>query len=240
MTRAPKLYRLPVRFVDGAFELEFGGALPLEDGTKGELIVNEHKITDGALLKALRSKKTIKILDKGSKLVVMLSNSRPELVSDPLRKALLSEDFERLHLGKWWERWDHAPSRRNFIEIEIGAANERQMKFPDIADGGLWLHVQGWQATGLESSEIILPDCVPGGPAISLNHAYTLLSEAFEPWRISHTGNIYEQILYREGNGKWYPLEFLREEKELEEGQTIAAAHWKRFLVTMRSAKAGH
>jgi hypothetical protein len=206
----------------------------LVDGARCELIVSEHEISDPELLEALRVKKAFKILDRGTKLLAMLSGSRSEQVPSELRKWLLPDDFAYRHLGMWFERWDRRSFNRNFVEIEIGPADERQMKFPELESGGLWLQVQGWRAVGLESSQIILPDCVPGGFATSLNHAYTLLSEVFEPWRISHTGNVYEQVLYQEGNGKWYPLYFLRDEKELEEGQSIAENHWSRFLAEMK------
>ena len=32
----------------------------------------------------------------------------------------------------------------------------------------------------------------------------------FEPWRKSHTGNIYGRIFYKEKNSKWYPIDVLR------------------------------
>ena len=44
----------------------------------------------------------------------------------------------------------------------------------------------------------------------SLNYAFTRLSEQYEPWRISHTGNIYDRIFYKENNEKWYPIDLLR------------------------------
>ena len=173
MSQTPKQHRLPLRFIDGAFELQFGGAVPLFDGTLCELIVTEDKISDPKLLESLSVKKAIKILDEGTKLVAMLSGSHAELVSGELRKALLQDDFAYRHLGKWFERWDRMSYHRNFVEIEIGPANDRQIKLPELETGGLWLKVQGWRSVGLESSQIILPDSVPGGFATSLNHAYT-------------------------------------------------------------------
>jgi hypothetical protein len=43
-----------------------------------------------------------------------------------------------------------------------------------------------------------------------LNHAFTKLSELFEPWRKAHTGSIYERVFYLESNDRWYPLKDLR------------------------------
>ena len=48
-----------------------------------------------------------------------------------------------------------------------------------------------------------------GKDAISLNHACTLISMAFELWRISHAGNAF-QLAYFQDRGRWTPLEKLR------------------------------
>jgi hypothetical protein len=45
--------------------------------------------------------------------------------------------------------------------------------------------------------------------AISLNHAYTLISQKYETKRISHTGNVFE-ICYVQQNDKWVPLDIFR------------------------------
>ena len=49
--------------------------------------------------------------------------------------------------------------------------------------------------------------------ALSLNHAYTLLSERIETHRRSHTGNVFERVFFQKDNS-WYPLQVLREEFE--------------------------
>ena len=240
MTDKPsKQHRLPVRLVNGQFELEYGGAVPLHDGARCELVVSESQISDPHLLRHLQEKKAVKILDSGTKLVAMLARPLSEAVPSNLEKHLLPSDFQYRHLGKWFTRWSPNTELRNFVEIEIGQANPSQLNMLDTSGGGLWLVVQGGRAAKLVSSPIHLPDIdlpetIPPLPAQSLNHALTLLSEAFEPWRISHTGNVYEQILYQETNGKWYPLLFLREQQTLEEGQMIADAHWKRFMSSMK------
>lgn len=49
--------------------------------------------------------------------------------------------------------------------------------------------------------------------ALSLNHAYTLLSEEIETYRRSHTSNVFERVYFHKDNS-WYPLQVLREEFE--------------------------
>lgn len=45
--------------------------------------------------------------------------------------------------------------------------------------------------------------------AKSINHAYTLISQAFELDRISHTGNVFTKVYYR-NDSIWKPLKTLR------------------------------
>jgi hypothetical protein len=64
--------------------------------------------------------------------------------------------------------------------------------------------------------------------ARSLNHACTLISEEFEPDRLSHTGNAFFKVLYerveRAGLILWVELELLRVAHELTPGQFPAAS----------------
>lgn len=58
-------------------------------------------------------------------------------------------------------------------------------------------------------SGIKLPEGLQDKPALSLNHACTLLSEHYEMHRISHTMNVYQRVFYTEpghATFKWFPL----------------------------------
>lgn len=46
--------------------------------------------------------------------------------------------------------------------------------------------------------------------AKSLNHACTIISEAFQPQRLSHTTNVFQSVYYFNGVG-WHSLEHLRQ-----------------------------
>jgi hypothetical protein len=84
------------------------------------------------------------------------------------------------------------------------------------AGGGVFLLFNGLSQTGILTSPIKLPikDKTGDGDndkvVDSLNYAFTCLSEEYEPWRKSHTGNIYDRIFYKEKNDKWYPIDVLR------------------------------
>lgn len=58
--------------------------------------------------------------------------------------------------------------------------------------------------------------------AYSINHAYSLISQVFEPHRRSHSGNVFEKVLYEE-DGKLKPLDSLREEAERQYKEDLCA-----------------
>lgn len=97
-----------------------------------------------------------------------------------------------------------------FIEIIISEpTTQKELK---DAGGGVFLQFDGLRQTGILTSSIKLPIKENAEDVIvdSLNYAFTRLSEQYEPWRKSHTGNIYDRIFYKEKNDKWYPIDLLR------------------------------
>lgn len=84
----------------------------------------------------------------------------------------------------------------------------QQELIPD--PGGLWLKLKGLEKCELASSTILMPDGFHEATATSLNHAYTLLSRAYETHRISNTGNVYTRVYYQDLDQCWYPLDDLR------------------------------
>jgi len=232
-TTRGRTHRFTVKMVDGQLELDVGVAIPLAEGAEAEIRIAERHITDHALVAKLNEVKPFKVFPAGTELVAMLSGAELNEVPEAFRSAYLPDDFGRYELGLWFERW-HRNSNRKFVRMTIGPGPTGLLPAMDEHQSGLWFLVRGRRVEGMRSSPIKLPDCIPDGPASSVNHAYTLLSQTLEPWRKAHTGNVYEQVLYKEGNGRWYPLSFLRENRELEEGQTVAKDHWDRFLMDMK------
>jgi len=50
-----------------------------------------------------------------------------------------------------------------------------------------------------------------GAEALSVNHAYTLLSENFEKHRMTHTGNVFDQVYVQNKFQKWVQLKQFRD-----------------------------
>lgn len=120
-----------------------------------------------------------------------------------------------------------------FVEVHLAGPNDKQARQFDTSRGGPWLITEGIEGVGLASTTVKLPPEVPVDPVASLNHAYTKLSEAFETWRISHTGNIYKRVLHRERNEKWYPLDVLRNGALQQTEHETAQMLWNVFMAKM-------
>lgn len=221
--------RIPVKFVDGVWECSYGGTVPVSPDTPGDLIVDRGSIADPSFLDKMESKSRYKVLDKGTELLVSLTIKGSPRVSDDLAKHLIPFDKLRFAIAtEYLEKW--SPDTLHFIRVVLDIPTEAQARRLAEKSGGLWLLAQGAKAIGLISTTIRLPNEVSKDPVASLNHAFTKLSEVYEPWRISHTGNVYTRILYKEKNGKWYPLDLLRNAALDKKEQEIAQSLWLDFL----------
>ena len=228
-----RLLKVPVRFIDGKWELPFGGEVPIKDGSFAELAIARDAISNNEFRAKMEKAGRHKVLEEGVSLLVSLTvkseRPPPTNLAPLLRKY---DEVSKYIAGGFSGRWTSvAPS---FVKIDISGPDDKQSRLYDTKKGGIWLITQGIQAVGLGSTTIQLPKEISPAPVFSLNHAYTILSETFEPWRISHTGNIYSRIFYRELNEKWYPLETLRNIELRRVEQAIAGEFWRSFLEKMQ------
>jgi hypothetical protein len=80
-----------------------------------------------------------------------------------------------------------------------------------ILDKPLSLRLLGTRRATLQDVRCRIPAL--GCHAKSLNHAYRLISEVFEPTRRSHSGNVFEECFVERGN-QWVPLDAVRSDAE--------------------------
>ena len=214
--------RIPVVFINGQWEMRTGGMLPVMDGAAAEIIIDPNEITDDSILAAVTEKRWVRILDAGSPLCVTLSPAT-SLGDSLFRFFEPPGSIMHASLSK-------SSIHSRFIKIRLAAPTEQQKKRKESA-GGLWLKMEGMNDRGVESSTVSLPP-IPGlkGTAVSLNHAFTLLSEVFETHRISHTGNIYEHVLYQDTDGIWYPLKELRNREMITAERRVIRELWERVI----------
>jgi hypothetical protein len=233
-----RLLKIPVRFVDGIWECEFGGIVPVAPGTDAELVIHRRSINDQAFLKRMTAKSSIKVLHQGTTLLACLATKdQSQLTNDQSHYLIPSKDPRYEIAPGQIENWSSGDL--SYVEVSIGVPTDQQGRKFATKSGGLWLITEGPKAIGLQSTQIILPKAVSEAQVNSLNHAFTKLSETYEPWRISHTGNVYLRFLYKEKNGRWFPLEFLRNAALADREQEIAHQLWQDFMSRMTAGAAG-
>lgn len=220
--------RIPVKLVDGQWEYFYGGSLPVKDGSVGDLVVDRSRIEDKKFLASLKCASKHKILEIGTTLLVALTVKHPLDIGPELVQYLQPVGSGGPDLGNAYY-WTTRSGDTRFVQISVGGPTAVQRQLDPEEKGGVWLHVEGLVPKGVSSSTILLPSGVGNGAAESLNHAFTLLSERYEPWRKSHTGNIYDRMLYRESNGKWYPLNDLRNTALVKDEHQFLRSQWEQI-----------
>jgi hypothetical protein len=213
--------RIPVRFLGGVWECAHGGKVPVSEGTEAELKVSRHRITDPVFAAAFEAKEKYRILDEGAPLLIAVTIRSetpppPNLSSHLIPYKTLAPDMP------FYEMFGLGLNGLHFVQVRIAGPNNRQRLDLGTQDGGLWLFVSGTRIQVIRSTTIILPPGVGERAAQSLNHALTMLSEVYEQWRISHTGNIYERVFYQTSDRHWFPLALLREATVGEHDDLIA------------------
>lgn len=228
----PRRIRVPVRYVDGNWECALGGGIPVENGTEAELIVDAGDIADKTFLQALDTAVKHKVLGEGSAFLIALTVKQDAPPTPALAASLI-----RFHTIRWnlaSEFLDSFnPATLCFIRVTLSKPGDRQIKTLNSRDGGLWLVTQGLRTTEIISTTVTLPEAVSQEPATSLNHALTKLSEAYETWRISHTGNVYDRVFYQAKDGRWYPLKVLRSATIEDQAHAIGGQLWDEFMKKM-------
>lgn len=214
-----KTVRVPVTWVNGHWELLYGGVVPAKEGALAELRLESSEIEDAQFLKAMSKRTNVKILDEGVELRVALT-IKGALDADKSKYLLDHDATKHGYTAKI-----SATSR--FVSIWLGSPNSAQQKRNETR-GGLWLSLEGMEPRDLEASTIQLPNVAGLEKAESLNHAFTLLSEQFETWRQAHTGSIYERVFYQEGRW-WYPLGDLRNRAVVSAERALIADLWRRI-----------
>lgn len=211
-----KYITLPVKFVDGQWELLYGGPTGIADGTYGELRVSLQSIKDKTLRHRLTQTEAVRVLPQGTELLVALSDR--------------SEAGAKLidHIDGVVHDW--IPGCTRYASIHLGDPSDTSRQF-DAESGGLWIRQRGVDKTDLVSGQIKLPTHLEEKePVSSLNHACTLLSRHHERHRISHTMNVYRRVFYREeqgGKSHWYPLDDLRQGVVAEAERHVIAEAWR-------------
>ncbi|MGB5055481.1 MAG: hypothetical protein WBO24_13905 [Nitrospirales bacterium] len=190
-----KTVQIPVRMVDGEIQTEYGTELPLlREGTLGELIVRASDVKDKHWLDLLTREQPIVFLGKGTTVRVIMSRG----ASPAPGEAALPE-----------------VNRSEFLRFVRGHTADVILQTDQL------LLLRGNKPGELQPCPCQIPALKR--TAESLNQAYSLLSEVYEPHRRSHTGNVFDKAFAKPTEGdKWLSLRDLRDHVQAE-----AEAHLK-------------
>jgi len=215
-----KTIRVPVKRVAGRWEFFYGGELPVKDGTVAELRLDLDAIDNEVWRDRLTAQHEFKVLDEGTTLLVGLSDRvhvKWEGLTPRHFPAGIPPGVSR------WERIRLGPVKKKVRGTTRSGSGGSRFA---TETGGLWLRITGIDRCELFSGMILMPEGFPVHEAISLNHAFTLLSREYERHRISNTGNVYTRIFYEDEDRCWYPLDDLRRGVQAKVEQKLLRALW--------------
>ncbi len=199
--RYTKTVVIPGRVVDGCLHYFYGGPLPqLAEGTVFDLVVPEGAIKDPAVARKLTS--TRKYVLAGPGTVLYCSVGMGTIPTNLAGHAVTADGLSR----RFKEEINARFPAKLFVEV--------------VLKGELVLELRGSKKAHVLGTECWIPSL--GQKATSLNHTYRLISEAFEPNRISHAGNVFSEMLWVDSE-EWGDLNGLRRVAEAQNESTLMA-----------------
>ncbi|MCX5643219.1 MAG: hypothetical protein NTZ17_00820 [Phycisphaerae bacterium] len=153
----------------------------IRDGCCGELLLNDYAVEDRGFVKEFQSETTIPLLNAGQS--VFFTVQVHQIPSELREQAEQKECFVDGPGGP-------------YVQVRLEEA--------------LKLRLRGSKTPALYGCKCKIP-CLGDKEAVSLNHAYTLISTHFETKRISHSGNVFQLgWWFDEGQKRWVQLDDLR------------------------------
>jgi len=196
--RFEKTLTIPVKVVKGEFHYFYGGQLPsLAEGTICDLIVPVWAFEDKNFLAKLEARQVEELLPKGARIFTAISSAGVPIHFRNL--AFTSKELAQNFGGR------HAEE----VKQKLFANNPDSLFVEVVLEEPLLLELRGAKHGRLMRVRCVIPD-LQNEKAVSLNHAYRLISEAFEPNRISHAGNVFQKMVHLDSQGICHPLDELR------------------------------
>lgn len=198
-------------------------------GTVATIKLDSSLVIDKKLKRPKQKKnKKTQIFEDGDELLVALKQP----LKKPLPDELMDTFYDKSKLSFCDSPYLSARfslSSYSFVKVTLKQADSST--FPTeagVPKGTGWYEDTPFQKGAVHCGTIVLPEAVQVKVTPkSLNHAYTLLSERIELDRMSHTGNVYQLIFYKESDGKWYPLDKLRNPSSFDNAEMIVSKLWR-------------
>lgn len=197
-----KTIKIPVYIENGQI-LTADPTLKLANKAFGELTILASAVLEDEKRATLVSTKLVEILPTETMLLVVMKpgsgfdNYVPEDIEKVLSPELRRHIYEPLQFGE-----------------AVSGPTADGVFLPVVMKESLKMELRG----GIKDAKLTFCHCsIPSlnRDSTSLNHAYTLLSQIYEPLRMSHTGSVFTKIYYLIRDKKtWVQLESLRYAEE--------------------------
>lgn len=193
---------------DGTLHFYYGGPMPrLKPGAIVDVVADEYALESSLHLGLLKQGETCEMFPAGTSLLVCIGDFKPY------------GNVEGLPVDSMLP-----------VPMELRASEKvgsLVLAVELILQNPLLLGVHAGKPETLRPCHCSIPAL--GRMATSVNQAYTLISEEYEPWRMSHTGNVFEKVYFLHGEtSKWLPLKDRRWalNAELEADLKAACTPW--------------
>lgn len=190
------------------------------DGALAELTITDENLRlSKEQARKMKALKRIQVFEEDTELMVTMKRTASI-------EKLAKEYAEEVEIGKHaFFNQRFVPSSYIFIKIILSKSERQEIAGINCIKAGGWFKFERNTIGSFVCGKIVLPKSLNLKQPKSLNHAYTLLSEVFEASRLSHTGNIYKSVFYKESDGLWYQLDNIRLSHKATPG-TIARKFW--------------
>jgi hypothetical protein len=200
--KTKKTVRILVRIKAGIVARADSTPLPkIRDGALGDLVLPASSLIDDEERQELETESLVELLPAQNWVFVGLNPTKTK------RGLIKPEDLKI-------DPAPHAPTTPGGIpQVPRTLAGHGYLHFAAVLLlEPLALRLRGDKEPSLEPCECSIP--VLNTNARSLNHAFTLLSTKFETERISHTGNVFAHVFFRD-KIRWHSLNEARGKVEL-------------------------
>lgn len=198
-----KTVKIPIQVRAGQIQFYFDGPMPdLKEGSIGDLVLPYYAVRDSKARKLFSEERKIPLFKKKTLLYVQL---RPEPDDAKPFEAYLLRPFPKG--ARFYVQLDHKTPQihdHSFDPLRVFATIELQ----DV----LYLQLRGTKPPTLSETACKIP-ALNNKDARSVNHACTLLSEAIERHRISHTVNVFRTVYFLRPPNRLCPLEHVRHDR---------------------------
>lgn len=157
-----------------------------KDEFHAELILSEQNFVDKEVFNTLAAETEVDLLPAGTRLLINIA-LKELLSNEKLRNRIITDEKPRPN------------ANGGFVEASLVK--------------NLKLRLRGSKKAQLIDTPVYIPAL--DETAKSVNHAYTRVSEEFEPWRLSNTANVFSKVYWLDAEANaWRPLDARRRQAE--------------------------